>query len=535
MTKKLLPLISIFVVVALLVGFIIWDAVSDECLDDDVQYEITFWAKNDNNIVQQRVYQKAVEDFEKLYPNIKVNIVMYNDYGKIDNDVKLNIKTGDTPNICITYPDFIATYLKAGEIVAPLDSFIVDRDYGFGGGKLRFDGVKEADMVDKFMSEGVINGKQYALPFMRSTEALYVNETYAERILLELGYDGLPEIWTWDLVWEVSEAAMAKNADGTFKINGQRTLIPFIYKSTDNMMITMLEQKGYPYSSEDGKMLIFNNNTKELLYEIAGYAGDKVFSTFAISSYPGNFFNRGQCIFAVDSTAGATWMGPDAPLQDIHASEAVDFEVGVKIVPQYDVNDPKMISQGPSICIFNKEDEGEVLASWLFAQFLLTDSIQIDYSKTEGYVPVTESAQNSSAYKDYLSRAGEDNNTYYSVKVEASRLFLKNIENTFTADVFFGSSNLRSAAGELIEEACKRARRKQPVDDAFMNSTYAKMITLYNLDSFEGALDGETVEDLIDERDGLPPASIILIVVLSVGFAGVIGYVIFDKVKKRRK
>ena len=30
-----------------------------------------------------------------------------------------------------------------------------------------------------------------------------------------------------------------------------------------------------------------------------------------------------------------------------------------------------MISQGPSVCVFNKEDPQEVLASWLFTLYLL--------------------------------------------------------------------------------------------------------------------------------------------------------------------
>ena len=29
---------------------------------------------------------------------------------------------------------------------------------------------------------------------------------------------------TWDFVWEVSEAAMAQNADGTYKVNDQNVL-----------------------------------------------------------------------------------------------------------------------------------------------------------------------------------------------------------------------------------------------------------------------------------------------------------------------
>ncbi|MFQ9393163.1 MAG: extracellular solute-binding protein [Lachnospiraceae bacterium] len=85
----------------------------------------------------------------------------------------------------------------------------------------------------------------------------------------------------------------------------------------------------------------------------------------------------------------------------------VEFETEVGPIPQFDPENPQMISQGPSICIFNKEDPQEVLASWLFTQYLLSNEVQIAYSETEGYVPVTSKAQDSAEYQDYLSRAGE--------------------------------------------------------------------------------------------------------------------------------
>ena len=50
-----------------------------------------------------------------------------------------------------------------------------------------------------------LDGHYYALPYMRSTEACYVNKTYVEK----LGYT-LPETLTWDFIWEVSEAATNK-------------------------------------------------------------------------------------------------------------------------------------------------------------------------------------------------------------------------------------------------------------------------------------------------------------------------------------
>ena len=83
-----------------------------ENFDTTKEYEITFWAKNDTNKTQTDIYEKAIADFEELYPNIQVNLRLYTDYGRIYNDVITNIATNTTPNVCITYPDHIATYLS---------------------------------------------------------------------------------------------------------------------------------------------------------------------------------------------------------------------------------------------------------------------------------------------------------------------------------------------------------------------------------------------------------------------------------------
>ena len=92
-----------------------------EDYDSSKTYEITFWAKNDSNKNQVAIYKKAISDFEAIYPNIKVNLSLYTDYGQIYNDVITNISTNTTPNVCITYPDHIATYLTGNNVVVPLD------------------------------------------------------------------------------------------------------------------------------------------------------------------------------------------------------------------------------------------------------------------------------------------------------------------------------------------------------------------------------------------------------------------------------
>ena len=495
-----------------------------EEFDESKQYEITFWAKNDTNKTQTAVYEKAIEDFEKLYPNITINMRLYTDYGRIYNDVITNIATNTTPNVCITYPDHIATYLTGQNSVVALDELFANEKYGFGGSDLKYEAPTREEMIPEFLDGCIVEGKYYAVPYMRSTEACYINKTYVEA----LGYE-VPDILTWDFIWEVSEAATKMTDDENYALNGQNVMIPFIYKSTDNMMIQMIRQKGYDYSKENGEILLFNDNTKELLYTVADHVKTGAFSTFKISSYPANFLNAGQCVFAIDSTAGATWMGMDAPLSDIPEDKKVEFETVVRMVPQFDTENPQMISQGPSVCIFNKADADEVLASWIFTQYLLTNEVQNGYAMTEGYVPVTLKAQNSEEYQSYLK--GTDKVLHYDVKIAATKLLLEHTEDTFVTPVFNGSASLRDAAGQLIENVAKSVRRKKTIDDTFMDELFADVASLYRLNT--GVAEGESVGVQKQDFGPLPIEAKVLLGVLGATWIGILLYIFHENRKKK--
>lgn len=494
-----------------------------ESFIDTKKYDIVFWAKNDTNKNQTDIYEKAISDFEELYPNIDVTVRFYTDYGKIYNDVITNIATDTTPNVCITYPDHIATYITGDNVVVDLEPLFEDEKYGWGGTELKYDGPTRSELIDKFMDECIISDSHYAIPFMRSTEACYINADYVRA----LGYE-IPEVLTWDYIWEVSEAALKKNADGTYALNNDNVMLPFIYKSTDNMLISYLFQKNAPYSEVNGNIGIFNDTTSEFLRVVRDHAATGAFSTFKISGYPGNFLCAGQCVFAVDSTAGATWMGSKAPHSDISEEKVAVFETAVRPVPQADPGNMKMISQGPSICIFNKKDPGEVLASWFFAQYLLTDEVQIGYAKTEGYVPVTNKARETEEYKYYLDNSDEDSEEYYSVKIDATRVLLENTDNTFVTPVFNGSASLRDAAGELVENVTKSVRRNQTVDDQYLEKLYAEMNSLYRLDE-------KTKEAYISVNTPLPAQSVALLAVLAVVWVILLGMSVTGYIRRLRE
>ena len=186
-----------------------------------------------------------------------------------------------------------------------------------------------------------------------------------------------------------------------------------------------------------------------------------------------------------------------------------------------------MISQGPSICVFNKEDAQEVLASWLFAQYMLTNDVQMAYAQTEGYVPVTSKAQNSGEYQEYLARRGEDNDFYYDIKIDATTLLLENTENTFVTPVFNGSTSLRNAAGQLIENVNKSVRRGQTVDDSYMDSLYEEVTALYRLDQV--ALSSGKVD-----LGELPAESRTLILCIVLCWICMLLYILTEKRKKNK-
>ena len=499
--------------------------------DTSREYNITFWAKNDGNTEQVKVYNDAIARFENIYPNINVEIRHFNSYPDIYKDVLINIGTNTTPNVCIAYPDHVATYKQGNNMVVDLTDLLEHPSYGLGGKDLKYVSVNKDEIYEKFLNEGIIEDSYYTLPFMRSSEALYINKDYVEA----LGYT-IPSVVTWDWIWKVSEEALKRKGDGTLPFQkSDDVLYPMIYKSTDNMYITMCKQMGIPISTAEGEVLLFSEETKQLLldlgkkgrYEITNkQTGNKtyesLFTTFTKVSYPGNFFNRWECIFAIDSTAGATWLGTGATSSDSASGVDVNkpnFETVVRPVPQVDVNNPQMISQGPSICLFNKEDPQEVVASWIFAQFLLTDEVQLSYTKTEGYLPVTSKTNESESFKKYL----EDEN-HYVVKREATKLVLNNIDNTFISPVFNGSSDVRDAGAYLIEGVCGNNTRFKNYNE--LDTLYTRCIEKYGL---QDLINGNMTEP----RKTISEEGTILLTSLLVIWIGICAYVFYDKVIKK--
>ena len=154
--------------------------------------------------------------------------------------------------------------------------------------------------------------------------------------------------------------------------------------------------------------------------------------------------------------------------------------------------------------------------------------MQTAYSETEGYVPVTTKAQQSDEYRDYISREGEDNDDHYQVKIEATKLLLEHAADTFITPVFNGSASLRDAAGQLIENVTKSIRRKETVDDAYIDDLFTDVSALYRLDQISQSGTGQ------EELGEIPAASKLLLTSIATAWLLMGAYAVLGKVKRGR-
>ena len=399
----------------------------------DTSREITITFFHQMGAALKGVLDTAIADFNKIYPNIKVEHESYGDYNGVRDQIKNDIAVGNAPNLAYCYHDHVAFYNVSGA-VQTLDVLINDATYGFTAEQI-------AVFIPAYYNEGKAygDGKMYSIAFQKSTEVLYYNKTIVDPIMAELGIDALN---TWDKVETVIKALKNKYPKST----------PLGYDSSENFFITLSIQNDAPYTSANGEHYLFDNDkSKAFIAKFAEWYKNGWMTTSELmgGSYTSDAFKKGnddegKVFMSIGSSAGARYQRPDKD-----GNGKYPFEVGIVSIPQVE-GSKKVISQGPSVCIFDPASGNvqEVYASWLLVKFLTTDArFQAEYSMKSGYVPVIQSVYETKQYQDALARAdGGDFITSLAAKVA-----LEQKEYYFTSPAFPGSADARTQVGLLVE------------------------------------------------------------------------------------
>lgn len=402
---------------------------------DGSEVTITFYHTMGSNLTD--VLENYIAEFNKFYPNIHIVHTKIGGYDDVRDQISTEITTGAQPNIAYCYPDHVALYNLAGSVIT-LDSLINSTVE-----VTRADGTKEtlgltkdqiADFIEGYYNEGKQfgDGLMYTMPLSKSTEVLYYNATFfAEHNL------------TPPTTWEEMEELCKKIKEIDPKS------IPLGYDSEANWFITMCEQYGSPYTSATGDHFLFDNETnREFVKKFREWYQKGYLTTQKIyGAYTSGLFtstNEVKSYMSIGSSAGATHQRPTA-----NADGSYPFDVGIATIPQVSETNKKVISQGPSLCIFKKANQNpqEVVASWLFVKYLTTTvEFQAEFSMASGYVPVIKSVSENETYKEFIDGANGGTN----IAALSAKVCLEQEEAYYTSPAFNGSSTARDQVGALL-------------------------------------------------------------------------------------
>lgn len=415
---------------------------------DGSEVTITFYHTMGANLVG--VLNNYIAEFNKLYPKIHIEHTQIGNYDDVRDQVSTELTTNAQPNIAYCYPDHVALYNLAGSVIT-LDNLINSTIE-----VTRADGSKEtlglteaqiADFIEGYYNEGKQfgDGLMYTMPLSKSTEVLYYNATFFKE-------HNLTPPTTWEEMGELCKKI--KEIDPKS--------IPLGYDSEANWFITMCEQYGSPYTSATGDHFLFNNETNRNFVKMfrewyqKGYlTTQKIYGAYTSGLFTST--NEVKSYMSIGSSAGATHQRPTA-----NADGSYPFDVGIATIPQVSETNKKVISQGPSLCIFKKANQNpqEVVASWLFVKYLTTTvEFQAEFSMTSGYVPVIKSVSDNAEYKKFIDGANGGTN----IAALSAKVCLEQEEAYYTSPAFDGSSKARDQVGALLAK-CLSANDGGDVD-----------------------------------------------------------------------
>ena len=384
----------------------------------------------------REVLDLYIAEFNKLYPNITIVHEQVGNYDDVRDNIAVELTVGNQPDIAYCYPDHVALYNISKRVIT-LDSLIDSKvEVTRADGTTEILGLtdeQKADFITGYYNEGKEfgDGLMYTLPLSKSTEVLYYNKTFFDA-------NGLTVPTTWDEL----EALCAKIKEI------DPNCIPLGYDSEANWFITMTEQQGSGYTSATGDHFLFDNTENRAFVARfrEWYKKGYITTQEILGSYTSELFvseDGTRSYMSIGSSAGATHQRPKKG-----ADGNYPFEVGIATIPQLDAANPKVISQGPSICLFQSENPQETLAAWLFMKFLTTNvEFQAEFSMASGYVPVLKSVAENEVYAEFIAKA--DGGDYISAL--SAKVCLEQENAYYTSPAFMGSSDARDAVGLLMQ------------------------------------------------------------------------------------
>lgn len=323
---------------------------------------VKFW--HAMNGVQEEALTKIASDFEKENPNIKIKLQNQSSYPDLQQKIQATFTDkNNLPTISQAYPGWLYDAAESGLLV-DLKPYMTNKKIGWG---------KQEKVMPALLEGAEIKGKQYGIPFNKSTEVLVYNKDLFDKY-------GVKKVPT----------TMAEYAATAKKIweESNHTVVGGGFDSLNNFYVIGMKNKGVDFNKN---IDITTKKSKQLVKYYADGIKDGYFRIAGSDKYLSTPFASEKVAMFIGSMAGEGFVAKDA--------QAGGYEYGVAPRPE-----KTNIQQGTDIYMFNKgnstKNKNEQTGAYLFMKYLASKDVQLYWAEKTGYMPVLKSVINSDEYKN---------------------------------------------------------------------------------------------------------------------------------------
>ena len=321
----------------------------------DKDTTVTFW--HAMNGAQEEALTKITEDFMKENPKIKIELQNQSQYPDLQAKINSTLPSPkDLPTISQAYPGWLWNAAQ-DDMLVDLKPYMDDKTIGWG----------DQEEIRKPLLEGAqIEGKQYGIPFNKSTEALVYNAD----LLKEYGV-AVPKT-----LEELKEASKTIYEKSNHEVVGAG------FDSLNNYYVIGMENKGEEFTKD---LKFDSEKSKEVIDYYLDGVKDGYFRIAGSDKYLSGPFANGKVAMFIGSIAGEGYVKKDTEGK---------FEYGVAPRPEK-IN----LQQGTDVYMFNSATAEQKSAAFLYLKYLSSPDVQLYWAEQTGYMPVLQSVLESEEYK----------------------------------------------------------------------------------------------------------------------------------------
>lgn len=333
---------------------------------------INFWHTRGSGS-NYEVIQHEVETFNETIgkeKGITVEETYIGDYNQMLSQTQLAIQSGDSPQVVVSGNTFVNYLLEDGVLadMAPLAEET---------------GWDRNNLLDPFQEiNGNTDGTLYTVPYIRSTPLFYYNKTMADA-------KGLTEPTTIQEMEEFCKALYQEDSVSGLCIGND-----FGY-----LQACHLYQLGSAFVSEDGTSCpaLEDGTMLQVLSDWRRWVDEgwcEPFDATDAGTVMIEEFTQQKLACMITSSGSLSQLMENA--------QNAGFELGACQYPTYDENNRTAMIGGGNVCIISEgNSEDQIMASWEFVQFLMSDEEVTYNTEMTGYVPVTKSVATYAGMEDF--------------------------------------------------------------------------------------------------------------------------------------